>query len=445
MRSIKMKFFSVILITAIISNVVPVQTIAASHLKFASKKAMSRNERNIKETTKQLNEIKNDQKKYRETEKKLKNQIQDISKQVEEIDNNLKNLKQQCQKQQQEIDFYNEKISKNEEILQRYKNEINKLNSSLDKTKYSTLGSVKNSYCEYKGGGLLQRVLSSENMSELVKTAEYLRRQSDYDKKIIDDFTTQINGVNKLKEEEENIQKNNRNFKKIADEKMKSIRKSETEINSAIEIKRKNLSMLDRSMQSIKSKTKDLEKTQQMLEKAKKNFQETDDSLNELIDSRKSLYINKDNSNEHKTLDDKHKRSKSAPPGARNGKFLFPLPSGRISSGYGRRGRGFHHGMDICAPKGTKIYASADGVATHVGQTPYGGGYGGYGLCVHLSHENGFSTLYGHMNKVYVTTGQRVTKGQIIGEVGRTGDAGVNHLHWEVRKNNTKLNPANYY
>ena len=82
-----------------------------------------------------------------------------------------------------------------------------------------------------------------------------------------------------------------------------------------------------------------------------------------------------------------------------------------------------------------------------MGSTPRGGGYGGYGLCVEISHGSGLSTLYGHMSGFApgLSNGSRVNKGQVVGYVGNTGDAGVHHLHWEVIKDGRKVNPKGFY
>ncbi len=67
-----------------------------------------------------------------------------------------------------------------------------------------------------------------------------------------------------------------------------------------------------------------------------------------------------------------------------------------------------------------------------------------YGNCVKIEHENGYSTLYAHLKEVYVSNGQTVTKGQAIGYMGDTGNSYGAHLHFEVRKNNTRIDPTTY-
>lgn len=111
---------------------------------------------------------------------------------------------------------------------------------------------------------------------------------------------------------------------------------------------------------------------------------------------------------------------------ADNGYYGNPLPGGILTQGI--------HGwnaVDIGAPAGTPIYAAASGIVV-VAQAN-GGWNGGYGNYVVLSHANGTQTLYAHMSRVAASMGASVSKGQIIGYVGRTGEATGNHLHFEVR------------
>ena len=107
------------------------------------------------------------------------------------------------------------------------------------------------------------------------------------------------------------------------------------------------------------------------------------------------------------------------------GYFAVPIASGIITQGL--------HGwnaIDIGAPRGTPIYAAADGTVIVARSGGYNGGYGSY---VVIQHPNGTQTLYGHMSKVLVSAGQGVGQGQTIGLVGATGLATGAHLHFEVR------------
>lgn len=123
---------------------------------------------------------------------------------------------------------------------------------------------------------------------------------------------------------------------------------------------------------------------------------------------------------------------------------LKPVP-GAILSGFGYRigpftGREeFHQGVDIPAPRGTKIKAPADGVVIFVGRR------GGYGKLLVIDHGNNYKTVYGHLHAFDVEVGDRVRKGDYIGEVGNTGRSTGAHLHYEVKLNDVAVNPVSYF
>ncbi|RPI29239.1 MAG: M23 family metallopeptidase [Acidobacteria bacterium] len=101
--------------------------------------------------------------------------------------------------------------------------------------------------------------------------------------------------------------------------------------------------------------------------------------------------------------------------------------------------REFHSGIDISAPRGNKVLATADGLAVFAQSQV------GYGRLVVVRHRFGLSTRYGHLSQVAVRVGQRVKKGDIIGYVGSTGRATGPHLHYEVRLNGQAMNPLLFY
>ena len=118
----------------------------------------------------------------------------------------------------------------------------------------------------------------------------------------------------------------------------------------------------------------------------------------------------------------------------------------RIASGFGHRidpvykTIKMHAGLDFAAPQGTPIYATADGVVKTGGNT--GNGYGNH---VVINHGYGYETLYGHMVRVKVKSGEAVKRGEIIGWVGSTGKSTGPHCHYEVHKNGNKIDPAYFF
>ncbi len=121
----------------------------------------------------------------------------------------------------------------------------------------------------------------------------------------------------------------------------------------------------------------------------------------------------------------------------------------RMASGYGYRTdpfnktRKFHYGMDFTAPRGTPIFATGDGTVVRADSNS-----SGYGNHVRIDHGFGYVSLYGHLRarKPYnVKVGQKVKRGDIIGYVGSTGRSQGPHLHYEVFKNEERINPINFY
>lgn len=121
--------------------------------------------------------------------------------------------------------------------------------------------------------------------------------------------------------------------------------------------------------------------------------------------------------------------------------LMWPVP-GKISSGYGKRGRRFHWGIDIPAPRGTPIRAASDGLV--LASADRVKGYSGYGRIVIIEHGRGIRTLYAHNSKNHVKAGTCIKAGEVLGRVGATGRATGNHLHFEVRKDGRPVNPLNY-
>ena len=99
--------------------------------------------------------------------------------------------------------------------------------------------------------------------------------------------------------------------------------------------------------------------------------------------------------------------------------------------------------MDICAPAGTPIYASAGGTVTKAGYNKAGAGTG-YGYSVIISHGGGYSSVYAHCLSLTVSAGQTVKQGQLIGYVGRTGRAYGYHLHFEANLNGAPVDVRDY-
>ena len=119
--------------------------------------------------------------------------------------------------------------------------------------------------------------------------------------------------------------------------------------------------------------------------------------------------------------------------------FALPLnTSFRFTSPFGRRWGRMHEGVDLAGSYGSPIYATADGVVVHAGWSS------GYGNLVKIRHQFGIETRYGHMSKIRVHVGQKISRGERIGDMGSTGRSTGTHLHYEVRVNGSAINPMTY-
>lgn len=125
---------------------------------------------------------------------------------------------------------------------------------------------------------------------------------------------------------------------------------------------------------------------------------------------------------------------------------ISPVKNPVIVSGFGMRYHPVykilrrHTGIDIIGQRGTPIYATADGVVIQEDE-----GYSGYGVMVLINHGRGYKTVYAHLSKKLVKSGQKVKRGDVIGYMGSTGLSVGTHLHYEVIKNGEKVNPIHYF
>ena len=117
--------------------------------------------------------------------------------------------------------------------------------------------------------------------------------------------------------------------------------------------------------------------------------------------------------------------------------FRYSSPFGGRDDPMGR-GHRMHEGQDFAGSYGSPVYGTAEGVVT------YAGWENGYGQLVKIQHSFGIETRYGHLSRIRVNVGDRVSRGDRIGDMGSTGRSTGNHLHYEIRLSGTAINPMNY-
>ncbi len=156
---------------------------------------------------------------------------------------------------------------------------------------------------------------------------------------------------------------------------------------------------------------------------------------NNTKDEALTFEVNKQQNSIKKTDQTQHSKSKHK-------KILFDWPvwEARMSRGFMprvvRKGRKRssrpHKGIDLAAPRGVPVMASTDGVVIYTGKE-----FNGFGKMIMIEtvgENTGYATLYGHLDKIVVYDGQKVTQGEVIGALGNTGRSSGPHLHFEIRK-----------
>lgn len=184
--------------------------------------------------------------------------------------------------------------------------------------------------------------------------------------------------------------------------------------------------------------------TDSLLNEVRRGYSGTGGPLTPLSISTESVFSDKMSDRASKLLKDLD-RVNLVKLAARKVPLAHPVAgSYRYTSSFGWRsdpktgGRRMHNGADMAGPLGTPIVATADGVVTFAGRQS------GFGKLVKIRHSQGFETLFAHLNKIRVKSGQKVSRGDRIGDMGNTGRSTGVHLHYEIRIGGKPVNPRTY-
>lgn len=368
---------------------------------------------------------------FAETSSDYHNQYLKKKQEANQTQEQIDNVEQQIDKVLQEV------VDLNNSILE-YQTQIDKLNEQLDALETSI--SEKEKDLEEKKKILEERLVTmymkkektfldvvlSGNLMNFISNQKLIEQAANYDNKLI----TEVQELKTSLENEKN------EIEKIKKEKTQKAKELES-LKSEKQTKAANLSeeqkQLEEKLASQKAASEEFAKK----ERAAIAREEA---------ARKAAQSNSNKSG-----------STNASPSISNpysgGKLNWPCPSSsRITCNYGSRYifgyREFHTGLDIGASIGTNIVAAESGTVIYT-QTGYSQNLNAYGMASYgnmiiISHGNGLTTRYAHCNNVYVSVGQSVSRGEVIGAVGTTGCSTGPHVHFEVRENGSHKNPLNY-
>ena len=354
----------------------------------------------------------------------LQNEIENKQNQSDNIAEKINNLKDQKKSTEKTA-------AQNEAELARLRKELSKEYTEKEKA-LEELNDLKSTIEEIDGSIAETQAKYEKNVTEFLERARIMYRYSDYstlelvlESKNVLDFSTRANmykhmisyDTNFLQEIED--LKNDLDSKKAYQESIKNDKESIiTEINSMIAYLKASE---ENTLANYNSNINKLESLQEQQEKLEKEEAVLDAKIKLLMaESKKYTY--------------------------EGGKMLWPAPSWtRISDVFGYRSvhpitglPAFHGGIDIAAPYGSNILAAAGGKVVVVS---YSSGSGNY---IVVDHGGGIMTMYAHASKIVAKVGDTVKRGQVIALVGSTGASTGNHLHFEVRVDNTKVDPLIY-
>lgn len=331
---------------------------------------------------------------------KLKSQINQLKKKNAPYEEQKAALKKQIAATQNEIDIYNEQIAEANASIKKRQAELDETKDMFKKRLVAMYTSGNNSE--------LSVLLSAQDFSDYLAKAELMRSIADYDSALIEQINNAITEINESK------------------------------------------AVLDEAKQSVSSKQAELTEQYNAVNAIVTDAQEQINSLNDKLESQKEMEadIAAAIKREQQAQQSSGSSGSSGGSGSSSaikptGQFTWPVPGFyTLSSRYGYRWGRLHAGIDISSGGiyGARIVAADSGKVT---LSKY---YSGYGYCVMIDHGNGYTTLYAHMKQASTLgVGKYVAKGATVGYVGSSGNSTGPHLHFEIRKNGSTVNPMNFF
>ncbi|MGB9678386.1 MAG: murein hydrolase activator EnvC family protein [Thermoanaerobacteraceae bacterium] len=348
----------------------------------------------LQDAKKKLNDVQSSITQIKKNKEKIINQKQDISSQLKDLDTKLNQTSQELESAKSRL----------AEIISK----LNKTQKELDEAKKTELKQkdvmkerIRAMYISGEAG-YLDVILSSENFADFISKLDLVKKIIDFDINLFDSYQKERKAI-EVKEKE-----------------LAQLKSDAESYKNQIALRERDLQVAVVSRQGL---MRDLENQQKLYEQQENDLLKQSEQLQTVI---KNLQLKSN--------------LKYA-----GGKLLWPVPSSDvITSPFGMRYHPIlheykmHTGIDIAANTGASILAAADG------KVIFAGYYGGYGNAVIIDHGDGISTLYAHNSAILVNEGDSVKRGQVISKAGSTGWATGPHLHFEVRKNGTPVNPIDW-
>lgn len=351
--------------------------------------------------------------------KETEEYLSTLYKKVDLMKDKINNLQSEANTLQANIDSVQAQINATEAEIDETQRKIDEKQAAFDKT--------YNEYCQrlramYISGSVsnLEVLLTSKDLSSILTRSQMIKSVSEQDSDTLDFLMKQMEEIEKEKHSLEE--------KKIKlDEDKKKLEEDKKELDSRIAEVKTAKSELDSQVAECNSLMAKIARDSSEYKEAIENDEAKKAAVQRQLDQ---AYANAS----HGT------GSISGSTGSGSGQLGYPSAYRTISAGYPYYSSGgWHGGVDFPCPSGTTIVAAASGTVITALNLDYS-----YGHYIIIDHGNGLSTLYAHNTTLYVSVGQKVSKGQAIAESGSTGNSTGPHCHFEVRVNGSQVNPMNY-
>ena len=351
--------------------------------------------------------------------KELDKKIKDYRKQINEMGAKVKSLLGEIDTLQQDEAMAGQELVVLELQNEKIKENINLLNNAmgLEQNKINELtGQIKSRLVDmYKYGvsGEMNLIFASQNISEAVEAVHLLKIINAHDENILSQLKNRYQNIELsrhiLREQQELLTQQSKEVEDQRDKYKKTI----SETNSFI---------------------KNIQREKSLAEKAAREAEEAQRAVGRTITNLMK-----------RKKEQQAKQQKQSTDYLKGKGTMFDWPvRGQVTSKFGNRvhpmfkTKSQHSGIDVAAPSGTPVKAAASGEVLYVGWMR------GYGQVIILDHGRNITTVYAHLSSTQVSEGQVVKSGNVIGRVGKTGNATGFHLHFEVRVNGKIQNPLNY-
>lgn len=387
-------------------------------------------EAKLKQSEKELKKLREEKAAQSAIAKNLEGQLADLTSKVSIIQSEKDNIDSQVSSLTTQIAELTTQITETEA-------ELVAMDEKIDATVELFCQRMRANYMS-GSSSIMEIFLQSGDISSLLNRLEMFKRVTDNDQKLVTQLEDEIEEAEKLKKE---LTKK----KEDSETKKTELTAKKVELDASI-------AEYDDILLEIEGKVSEVKK---VLASMNGKIAEAEDEVAAYKDDQAAIEaaIKKAEQEQQKPPSSSGGSSSSGNHGSASGTisskgWMWPVPtsSAYISSVYGWRNdpisgsRKFHYGIDIAAPKNSKIIAPLDGTVVYTKHQSTG-----YGIHLLVNHHNGYYTLYGHCNSLAVSSGQSVKQGQVIAYVGTTGYSTGYHVHFEVRDaDGNKLNPSNF-